>query len=71
MSRKEELKTRVDAKLKQLQADLAAAKANAQGGKNDQVEKIEAKLSEAKEALKSGWENVSEDVAARLNKLLD
>lgn len=71
MSRKEELRNRIDARMKQLRADLAAAKADAQGKSNDQVEKIEAKLQEANKVLKNGWENVSEDIAARLNKLLN
>ena len=70
MSQKEEFKTRVEAKLQQVKADLVQAKADAQGARNDQVAKLEAKLEKANETLRDGWENVTEDVAARLNKLL-
>jgi ABC-type Zn2+ transport system substrate-binding protein/surface adhesin len=69
MSRKAELKSRVEAGMQQLKADLAKAKADAQGKKNDNVEKLEARLAEVSQTMKDGWENVSEDVAAKLNKM--
>ncbi|TVQ96019.1 MAG: hypothetical protein EA398_16490, partial [Deltaproteobacteria bacterium] len=70
MSNKAELKSRVEAKVKQLEADLAQAKANAQGKSNDAAKNIEEKLSELKVHLGKSWDDFGEDVAERINRLL-
>jgi hypothetical protein len=70
MSNMQELKSRIEAKKKQLEADLAKAKSDAQGKGNEAVAAIESKLHELNSSLKSGWDNLSEDVAAKLNKWL-
>lgn len=70
MSQTEELKSRITARRKQLEADLAKAKADAQGASNDVAESIQERLDELQTYLKDGWEDVSENVAARLNEWL-
>lgn len=70
MSEKAELKSLVEAKRKQLEADLAKAKADAHGNANDQAEKIAHKLEELKSQLGDGWDNLSESAAKNLNDWL-
>jgi hypothetical protein len=57
----------VEAKQKEIEQKLAQAKADAHGAKNDQIEKWESKLNELRDTLKDGWDNLSEQAAARLN----
>ena len=70
MSRTEELKSRIQARVKQLEADLVQAKADAQGKRNDRMEAIEAKLKEARTAMREGWDDLTEDMARKLNQAL-
>lgn len=70
MTQIQELKSRFEAKKKQLEADLAKARANAQGKSNDAADKIEAKLKELRSSVGSTWENLSEDAARKLNDWL-
>lgn len=70
MNRTEELKSRIEAKRKQLEADLAKAKADAQGKSNDAVEAMERKLQELGNLLRSGWDSISDDATAKLNAWL-
>jgi len=69
--RTEELKNRVTAKRKQLEARLAELKADAQGKAADERDKLEARLAEIGDAVKDGWENLSERTAKKLNDLLN
>jgi hypothetical protein len=70
MSRKDELMLRVEAKKKQLEADLLRARAAAQGKKSDAVDAIESKLKSLGESIGSGWDSVTEATAKRLSDWL-
>ena len=70
MDRTAELKSRIEARRKQLEADLARAKADAQGRLNDTGEAIEKKLASLTEALAGGWEKLSDATVDRLNEWL-
>jgi outer membrane murein-binding lipoprotein Lpp len=70
VSEKAELRSRVEAKIKQLEADLAHARADAHGASNDAATAIHGKLEEAKTYLTDGWDNWSEHVSARFNEWL-
>lgn len=65
-----ELRFRVEARQKQLEADLARAKADAAGLANDHMETMQRKLDELQGALKDGWEKVSEGTLKKLNEWL-
>lgn len=71
MSERDELRARVEAKKKQLEADLAAKKADAEGARNEATKKIRAKLDELNETLEKGWDDLSEAAAAKLNAWLE
>jgi hypothetical protein len=71
MSQVSELKARVEAKRKKLEADIARAKADAQGAANDRVERMEAKIADVRTMLKDGWEDLGESTARKLNDWLD
>ena len=65
-----ELRHRVEAKKKELEASLERAKADAQGEVSEAVERIQLKLNELNDYLREGWDNLSEAVADRLNEWL-
>ena len=71
MSERDELRARVEAKKKQLEADLAAKKADAEGARNEATKKIRAKLDELNATLEKGWDDLSEAAAAKLNAWLE
>ena len=66
----EELKARFDAKKKQLEADIAALKADARGGANDKIAATQGRLKEMEESVKDGWDNVTEAISQKLNDWL-
>lgn len=70
MNQKEELKARVSAKKKELEARLASLEADAGAGAREQRAKLERKLDQLGEEIKKGWDELTEDVAARLNRWL-
>lgn len=65
-----ELKLRVEAKKKELEAQIAKFKADSAGTRNDALEALQAKLTTLEGDLKNGWENVSESIAGKLNRWL-
>ena len=65
-----ELKLRVEAKKKAMEAQIAQLKADSIGGKNDAIEALQKKLSSLETDLKQGWDNVSEAIAGKLNSWL-
>jgi len=65
-----ELRSRIEARRKRLEADLLEAKANAQAAGKEAVDQLKAKIAELDDALKDGWENLSDQVSERLNKWL-
>ena len=65
-----ELKLRVEAKKKDLEAQIAKFKADSLGKSNDTLEALQKKLNSLEGDLKSGWDNVTESVAGKLNRWL-
>lgn len=70
MSKSHELKLRVEAKVKQIKADIAQLRADAEGSKNETIEKMEAKLAHLNEVMHEGWDNLTEDASAKINEWL-
>lgn len=70
VDRLKELRLRVEAKHKQLLADLAKARADAVGAANDNEEAIQKKLGELTETLFDGVEKVSDKTLQKLNDWL-
>ena len=65
-----ELKLRVEARKKEIEAQIAKFKADSVGNKNDAIDSLQKKLRGLETDLKNGWENVSESIAAKLNRWL-
>ena len=70
VSQKEELKNRVQAKRKELEAKLEEAKADVREATRENRDKLEKKLKELESTLQNGWDNLTEEVASKLNKWL-
>lgn len=66
----EELKHRIEAKKKELQAKMETAKADKHGQAAEQESNIKTKLNELEMHVKNGWENLTEATAAKLNDWL-
>jgi chromosome segregation ATPase len=69
-SEMQELKLRVEAKKKQLEAQIAKFKADSVSDANEKLEKLQQRLNSLEGDLKNGWENVTETVAGKLNRWL-
>jgi hypothetical protein len=65
-----ELKLRVEARKKELEAQIAKFKADSMGRSNDTIENLQKKLNSLEADLKTGWENMSESIAGKLNRWL-
>ncbi len=69
-----QLKAQIEARRKKLQADLAEAKAAAQGKVSDQMTKLQGQLDEIQssfeDAMLSGWDKVSAGTLGKLNSWL-
>jgi hypothetical protein len=61
---KSTLRLKVEARVKQLESDLAALRA--EGGRNEDAERIEESLAMLLKAVRDGWDEVGEHVARRL-----
>ena len=70
MSDKKELKDRVEAKRKRLEARISELKADTRAEAREESGKLQRKLEEIKDATSEGWDDLSDKAAARLNKLL-
>jgi hypothetical protein len=70
MNNKKELKDRIQAKKKELESKLYEARADARAEARQKVESLQGKLDKLNDYLKEGWDNMSEDVAAKLNEWL-
>lgn len=68
--RVEELKHRIEAKKRELQAKLETYKADQHADAAENSKKIRTKLDELELTVKNGWENLSEATAAKLNEWL-
>ena len=71
MSQASELRARIHAKRKQLEADLARLQAEGHAQSNAARAEIKRKLSDLDEYLHQGWDNVTEQVTAKLNQWLE
>lgn len=67
---KTELKARIEAKRKDLEAQIAKLKADSIGGANDSLAKLQTKLSNLEDDLQTGWDNLTEAAAGKLNRWL-
>lgn len=70
MSEKKELKDRVEARRKRLEARISELKADSRAQAREERDKLQKKLDGIKSATSEGWENLSDKAAARLNELL-
>lgn len=66
----DELKHRVEAKKKELQAKLERAQADGIEKSSQAADEARQKLDGLDQTLKDGWDNVSDSVADRLNAWL-
>lgn len=70
MSEMNQLKDRVAARRKELEAKLHTLRADTRQKASEEATEIEAKLEQMKEAVKDGWDRLSEASSKKLNKLL-
>lgn len=70
INERDELKTRVAAKQRELEARYLELKADAQEQTRDERDRVKRKLDELQETVKEGWDNLSDRVAAKLNDWL-
>ena len=71
VSERAELKDRIKAKRKELEAKLANFKADGRKNSRESKQAIEGRLAELEQTLSEGWDDMSEKVAAKLNRWLD
>lgn len=71
MSEQRELRLRVEAEKKELEARLARLKVEGTAAANDAAESIEKELKELQTYVRDGWDNLTETAAAKLNKWID
>lgn len=65
-----ELKHRVEAKKKQLEARLSEMQAEGHGKASEDEKRVRTKLAEVEHHIKSGWHNLSAESAGKLNEWL-
>lgn len=70
MSQQAELKDRIDAKKKRLEAKISELKADARSTSREESKKLQSKLDALGDSLKDGWDDLSETVAGKLNAWL-
>ena len=66
----DELKHRVEAKRKKLQAEIEQAKADGIESSNHAAKQAREKLKQLGQTLENGWDDLSEATAAKLNQWL-
>ena len=70
MTEKEELKNRIKAKQHELEARFEELKADSRAEAREERDKLRTRLNELQEAIKGGWDNITDRVAAKLNDWL-
>jgi hypothetical protein len=70
LNKTDELKSRVEAKVAELQARLKTLKADGQAKAIEEHDRVKRKLDEVEIYVKEGWQNLSDKVAAKLNDWL-
>jgi hypothetical protein len=71
LNKTDELKDRIEARKHELMQKLNDLKADSRKEASEGRDRIKARLSELEDALKEGWNNVSESVAGKLNHWLE
>lgn len=69
-SSKKELRDRVEAKQKRLEARLQELKADTREQSREERGRIEAQLSEVSKHVREGWDRISEQTSRKLNDWL-
>jgi hypothetical protein len=70
VDRKAELRDRIEAKKRAIEARLLKLRAQSRGAVNDEVERLEDKLRALKKTMKGGWSRLSDAVAGKLSAWL-
>ncbi|MCA9529513.1 MAG: hypothetical protein KC543_05215 [Myxococcales bacterium] len=70
MGQKEELKQRVIAKRKELEAQIARLRADSSEASRKEVERLQKQLNHARETIKQNWDKVTDDAAKKINEWL-
>lgn len=70
MGEKEELRDRVEARKKRLEARISELKADSRSEAREESKKLERQLDELAKDLKSGWDDLTDAVAGKLNAWL-
>lgn len=70
MDETDELRTRVKAKRKELEARLYELEADGRAAANEGAQHARQKLDELNQLLRDGWDNLSQSAASRLNEWL-
>ncbi|HBP18088.1 MAG TPA: hypothetical protein DEA08_09890 [Planctomycetes bacterium] len=70
-SERAELQDRIEAKRKELEARLASFKADGRKHSRESKQALEERLAKLEESLAQGWDDMSEKVAAKLNRWLE
>jgi hypothetical protein len=71
MSERNELRLRIDAKKKALEARLAKLRVDGTAIANDAAETLETELKELESNLRDGWDNLTDGAARKLNDWLE
>jgi len=71
LSNTEELKNRIKAKQHELEARFEELKADSRAEARKERDRVQSKLNELQEAIKDGWDNLSDRVSTRLNDWLN
>ena len=70
MSQRAELKDRIEAKKKRIEAQISELKADTRSTSRDQSQKLPSKPEALDKSLKDGWDDLSDAVAGKLNDWL-
>ena len=71
LTKREELKDRIEARRHAMQAKLSELKADTRKEAAEARDKLERSLDELAETVKDGWDNMSDAVRDKLNRWLD
>ena len=70
MSQVDELKERVEAKRLRLQAKIKELQADSRATSREEAQKLQAKLDALADSVRGGWDDLTETVAGKLNQWL-
>ncbi len=70
-SNKEELKHRFESKRKELEAEIERLKADSSKQARESSDQLSDKLAKLQDAVKGGWDDLTEEAASKINALLE